>query len=568
MEVGGEVRFRRRLALVFVFVAMVPLIVVGTVVLRVVQRFYDGQAAATLDKGSAVARDLLDDVRAEVDRRVRLLAESPELEDLSANLGTISGRDLAEKGEQMMKVSDLNLLSVVDAAGQVITCGHLPQSLGTRDRAALHVIQSGTGVIPVIETVRDGDEIRRALGFVAARAVEYGTQKIYVVAGIRLDTAFAQRLARTSGAVASLADGEGEFARSGDAPGSGRSREMLLADGDQKVASLTLSVSDSPLKAARLELIRRIVSLLVVMTVFAATLAFVFSPIVTRPVEALAQGAQAIAGGELGRQVEVRASGELRALVTAFNEMSRNLKSATERAAVAERIATWRDVGRRLAHEIKNPLTPIQISMETAVNAREAGRTDFDEIFRESAHAVLEEVGRLRKIVDEFSKFARLPSPQPALLDLSEVAQSVLALYASPPHGITLSRELPSGLQVMADRDQIAQVLINLIRNAEEAIAGVGRADGQIVVRARAVSPGEVSLEVEDNGPGVAVSERGRIFEPYFTTKEGGTGLGLAIAQRIADEHGGRMEVAGEPGHGAVFRLVLPRHGERSSAAA
>src|SRR5207245_1369709 len=193
--------------------------------------------------------------------------------------------------------------------------------------------------------------------------------RVFVVAGKRLDDAFAQRVARASGAVASLADAEGEFARSGEPPPSGRSRESPIADGNQSVATLTLKVSDAPLVSAQQLLIGRIVALLVAFVAVASLLAFSLSQLVTSPVEALAQGARAITVGEIGKQVNVRASGEIGELVGVFNEMSRNLKTTTERAAVAERIAAWRDVGRRLAHEIKNPLTPIQMSMETAINA-------------------------------------------------------------------------------------------------------------------------------------------------------------------------------------------------------
>jgi nitrogen fixation/metabolism regulation signal transduction histidine kinase len=276
---------------------------------------------------------------------------------------------------------------------------------------------------------------------------------------------------------------------------------------------------------------------------------------ISRPVDALARGARAIADGELGHQVLARASGELAELVEAFNAMSRDLRTTTERAAVAERVAAWQGVARRLAHEIKNPLTPIRMSVETLLAAHRARRADFDEIFAESAKAVLEEVERLRRIVDEFSRFARLPKPVLGREDLSEIVASVLALYGAPGDGVRLERDLAADLLVEVDRDQITQVLINLLANAEQAMP----AGGRVVVRAGAAAGGEVFLEVEDEGPGIRPEDRPRLFEPYFTTKEGGTGLGLAIALRIAQEHGGRLCEAGRPGRGACFRLELPR---------
>jgi len=167
---------------------------------------------------------------------------------------------------------------------------------------------------------------------------------------------------------------------------------------------------------------------------------------------------------------------------------------------------------------------------------------------------VLEEVDRLRRIVDEFSRFARLPKPQLAPLELGELAQGVLALYASPPAGLRLHAALEPGVRTRADRDQLTQVLVNLIKNAEEAMPG----GGDIHVRVRGTER-DALLEVEDSGPGIAPEDRARIFEPYFTTKAGGSGLGLAIAARILQEHGGRLEVGGAPGAGARFSLVLPR---------
>ncbi|MGC4117087.1 MAG: ATP-binding protein [Myxococcales bacterium] len=235
--------------------------------------------------------------------------------------------------------------------------------------------------------------------------------------------------------------------------------------------------------------------------------------------------------------------------------MSRDIKDATERAAVAERVAAWQGIARRLAHEIKNPLTPIRMSVETLLAAHKSRRADFDEIFKESAGAVLEEVERLRRIVDEFSKFARLPKPQLGPVDLADLAGQILQLYGTTADGMKVDKELAAGLVVQADRDQLTQVLINLVTNAEQAMSG----GGKVIVRGLALGEGEVALEVEDEGPGIKPEDRARIFEPYFTTKTGGTGLGLAIALRIAQEHGGRLEELGGARGGARFRLTLPR---------
>jgi nitrogen fixation/metabolism regulation signal transduction histidine kinase len=240
--------------------------------------------------------------------------------------------------------------------------------------------------------------------------------------------------------------------------------------------------------------------------------------------------------------------------VSAFNEMIAELAGSRTRLAQAERVAAWREVARRLAHEIKNPLTPIAMSVETLRDAHEHRRGDFGEIFDEGTRAIGEEVRRLKRIVDEFSRFARLPAPARAPVAPDELVAGVLALYPEPPAGVTVVREVERALPpVLADRDQVAQVLLNLVANALDAMPSGGR----LTVGARRAGGG-VAFTVADTGPGIAAEDLARVFEPYFTTKEGGTGLGLAIAHRIAEEHGGRLEVASAAGAGAVFTLTLP----------
>jgi nitrogen fixation/metabolism regulation signal transduction histidine kinase len=243
--------------------------------------------------------------------------------------------------------------------------------------------------------------------------------------------------------------------------------------------------------------------------------------------------------------------------------MTAELAQSRTRLAQAERIAAWREVARRLAHEIKNPLTPIAMSVETLRDALERRRPDFPEIFEEGTRAISDEVRRLKRIVDEFSRFARLPAPEKAPVAPAELVASALALFPEPPPGVKIVREVASGLPaVLADRDQVLQVLLNLVRNALDALAAGG---GTLSVEASR-APGGVAFTVRDEGPGIAPEDLARVFEPYFTTKEGGTGLGLAIARRIAEEHGGTLEAASIPGAGAAFTLVLPAAEEAARA--
>jgi nitrogen fixation/metabolism regulation signal transduction histidine kinase len=271
-------------------------------------------------------------------------------------------------------------------------------------------------------------------------------------------------------------------------------------------------------------------------------------------VEALQAAAARVAAGDLEARVEARATGEVGELVEAFNAMTAELAASRARLAAAERIAAWREVARRLAHEVKNPLTPIAMSVETLRDALAQDRPDFREIFDEGAQAIGEEVRRLKRIVDEFSRFARLPAPELAPVPAEEIVQSVLALYPAPPPGVEIAREVEPGLPpVHADRDQVLQVMLNLVRNAVEAMPD----GGTLRVSARREADA-VLFSVSDCGAGIAPEDLPRIFEPYFTTKEGGTGLGLAIARRIAEEHGGSLDAEPARGGGTTFTLRLP----------
>ncbi len=229
------------------------------------------------------------------------------------------------------------------------------------------------------------------------------------------------------------------------------------------------------------------------------------------------------------------------------------LSATTRQLVAAERIAAWQEVARRLAHEVKNPLTPIRMALETLREARQANRELFETMFEPNVAVMLEEVERLRRIVDEFGSFARLPRPSLSPLDLSALTGQVVGLHATGSGRVQLRSQIVPGVGVNADRDLITQVLLNLIKNAEEA----SPAGGTITVRV-SVSGGEARVEVDDEGPGVPEAVRQRLFEPYATTKPGGTGLGLAIAARICQEHSGRLELDPDWGPGARFRMVLP----------
>ena len=280
-----------------------------------------------------------------------------------------------------------------------------------------------------------------------------------------------------------------------------------------------------------------------------------------RPLNLLAAEAGKVAAGE-AHPIQERGSGELKELARAYNRMIQDLAVTRRRLAAASRVAAWREVARRVAHEVKNPLAPIRAAVETLRRLRAREDPRFDEYFDEATRTVLDEVHRISNIVTEFTRFARLPQPRPTELEAEEVARHVVGVHKAAADGIAFAhvaqRHAPS---LLADRDQVIQVLTNLVQNAFDSVRG---REGAAVTLTTDTDGHYASFTVIDNGPGIAPEIAARLFEPYATTKGAqGTGLGLAIAQRIALEHNGGLDYIGPgaDGKGAVFRLLLPVEG-------
>jgi nitrogen fixation/metabolism regulation signal transduction histidine kinase len=225
----------------------------------------------------------------------------------------------------------------------------------------------------------------------------------------------------------------------------------------------------------------------------------------------------------------------------------------------AQRATAWAEVARRLAHEIKNPLTPIQLSAERLeMKLRERLAREDAETLRRSTETIVNQVAALKAMVDDFRDYARLPAPALARLDLNALVNEVLALYENSP--VPIDKRLADALPpVWADGAQIRQVIHNLVQNAQDALehAGPGAATPAIEVRTELVDD-RVRLAVSDNGGGFPEALMARIFEPYVTTKPRGTGLGLAIVKKIIDEHHGIVAIENSPSSGASVSVLLP----------
>jgi two-component system, NtrC family, nitrogen regulation sensor histidine kinase NtrY len=220
----------------------------------------------------------------------------------------------------------------------------------------------------------------------------------------------------------------------------------------------------------------------------------------------------------------------------------------------AKKAETWQDVARRIAHEFKNPLTPIKLSAERLRKKHAEGAADFDAVFDECSRTIVQEADGLRKLVDEFANFARMPSSNPVLQPLHLVLNSIIPLYAGAHKDISFVRQFQADMpDVLLDREQIKRVFINLFENAVEAMGG----KGTIWVTTSMNASGRAQVEVADSGPGIAPEDVPRVFEPDFSRKKKNGGLGLAIVHKIIADHGGSIRFEQNTPAGARFILDL-----------
>jgi nitrogen fixation/metabolism regulation signal transduction histidine kinase len=278
----------------------------------------------------------------------------------------------------------------------------------------------------------------------------------------------------------------------------------------------------------------------------------------TARIQALVQGTRRVGAGDLTSRVELPGRDELAELAFAFDRMVGELANDREQIAYLQRMGAWQDVARKLAHEIKNPLTPIQLAVQQAVSTYRGDDERYRKLLRDTEEIVTEEIDGLRRLVDAFRTLGQLPRVAPRPLDLGQVAAD---LSKDPNLRGQLDAHAPDApVMVRGDRLLLRRVLTNLVENGVHAGVDAGK-DGRVSIRWRAEPARQRAvLEVDDEGPGVAEHLRERIFEPYVTGKAQGTGLGLAICKKIALEHRGTLTLseAPAPTGGARFLLSLP----------
>ncbi|HUS65101.1 MAG TPA: ATP-binding protein [Kofleriaceae bacterium] len=288
----------------------------------------------------------------------------------------------------------------------------------------------------------------------------------------------------------------------------------------------------------------------------------VWATVNLRPLGRLRDAAREIARGDYGQRIDEKGPREVADLAREFNTMGSAIQERERELVHRERLAAIGKMAAMITHEVRNPLSSIGLNtelLEEELATHEGGAAT--EEARALCRAIQGEVDRLTDITEEYLHFARLPKPKLQEEAIGAIVKSLTDFEREPMslRGVTLEVALADDLpSVRADDAQVRQALLNLMRNAADAVADIG---GTVKVATRRGEDGMVEISVEDDGPGIVEEMAGKIFEPFFSTKEGGTGLGLALTHQIVRDHGGTIRVASQPGHGARFVVSLPPAG-------
>ena len=588
--------FRRKLLTVFALTVFLSVAAIATIVSVVTRRAFE---KANEERTNALVAQFQREFTRrgqELTRRVESIAES----DAANRVATALSRNPSDLGgflneaKSMADEQQLDFLEFVDSSGTIVSSAQRPAQFGYKENSLRDLAQlTSKAAFLKREDLPD----TTSLGLTAVRTVTVGEKPLYVVGGRKLDKTFLASLDLPTGMRAMLyqnfnptfspqylVDSAGSVQQPNELSSliqtvqqQGQEATQIVhwsADSadDETLHAIPLKGPDDQLLGVLLlgdsrrtyvELKQHIQSAALLVGGGGILLAILLSgwaaARVTRPVEQLAAAAKEVAAGHLESKVEVGSADELGQLAESFNRMTRELREQKERLIQTERVAAWRELARRLAHELKNPLFPLQLTVENLIRARQQSPEIFEEMFNESSTTLLIEISNLKTIISRFSEFSKMPQPQWQHVRLNAVVQDVMKLFraqlqSAEAASISCDMTLDERMQtIAADPELLHRAISNLVLNALDAMPE----GGKLTIRTQEIGDHAV-VEVSDTGTGLTPEEVDRIFTPYYTSKQHGTGLGLAIVQSVVSDHGGRIDVQSTPSRGTTFRIELP----------
>lgn len=523
--------------------------------------------------------------------RLERIVASDGFQRTALDIGRHAGDYGAYVGEaaSLAAAHSLDILDLAAEDGTLISSAEWPARFGYRQPWVMAATPSAPFLQP-IDLPRE-----TALALVAVRRVTTAPRVLYVAGGRRLDRAFLQSLVLPEGMRAWLyrnLDPDGSRQRlvgvDGPFPQSALFEPLIARvlqtgrpgvetiqwpDGSELVDASPLAGSNGAVLGVLLlgssgrdreALLSRIrwsgVAIGAGGILAGLVLSYALARRVTQPVERLAGAARQIAGGNWDVRVgDVAATGELAALARAFDAMTGQIADTRDRLVQVERVAAWRELARRLAHELKNPLFPLRLTIDNLRRARALPDSEFREVLDESLTTMDAGLANLNVVVGRFSDFARMPAPEFGVVKPNDVVERAVALFrvqmtrdGEPSIALTLDLD-PESASIRADGEQLGRVVQNLLLNAIDAMPR----GGSLGIRTRREPP-MFHLAISDTGEGLTAEECTRLFTPYYTTKQHGTGLGLAIVQSVVADHHGKVWVDSAPGRGSTFHIALP----------
>jgi two-component system nitrogen regulation sensor histidine kinase NtrY len=590
---------RHRLLVTLALTAFLSVVAVAWVISSLVRRSFEKNNE---ERTAALVEQFRRDFARQGEDVVRLIA-SIASGGAATRMALASGSGSPDYGAYLNEAKliaedqQLDFLEFVDSQGTILSSAQWPAKFGYKD--ALAVRTTSKDAFLKREELPDG----AVLGVFAIREVSAADKPFFVIGGRRLDQNFLARMGPMPGMRTMLYQNLGNgsprlLSSAGPVQPADpvvpliqqvqrQSREATAlihwssnAADDETVDAIPLTGLDHELLGVLLvadsrrpyvDVRRQIHTAALLGSAVGVVLAVLLSgwaaARVTRPVEQLAEAARQVAAGDWHAQVTVTSADELGELAESFNRMTKELLQQKEQLLQSERVAAWRELARRLAHELKNPLFPLQLTVENLLRSRQQSPEQFEEVFSESSFTLLAEIANLKAIVSRFSEFSRMPQPQFQRVQLNDVVDGVMRLFqaqlnAPSRTGIECKLELAEVMPtIAADPELLHRALSNLVLNAMDAMPQGGtltlgtRREGEWAV-----------LEVADTGTGLTPEECERLFTPYYTNKAHGTGLGLAIVQSIVSDHGGRISVRSEAGRGTSFVMELPMNTDKLQA--
>jgi two-component system nitrogen regulation sensor histidine kinase NtrY len=587
------VSFRRKLLLVFALTVFLSVAAVAWMVSLVTRRAFERsneeRTAALVAQFQHEFRRHSDDVVHSVEAIAA--SEATTRMALALNRSSSQSAGYLNEATPVAESHQLDFLEFVDARGTIVSSAQSPAKFGYPETSLANLPQ-----LVAKPAFLKQEELPQgtALGLFAVRSTTVGDKPLYVVGGKRLDRNSLVALELPTGMRAMLYQVSGAFFVPQaliDASGNVKQPEALAplilqvqkqgreftqpmhwssdpAD-DETIHAIPLNGADDKTlgilligssRRAYVEVKRHIQSAAMLVGGAGILLAILLSSWaaarVTRPVEQLATAAREVAAGNLNTQVDVTSQDEVGELAEAFNRMTRELLEQKERLVQTERVAAWRELARRLAHELKNPLFPLQLTVENLIRAYEQSPQLFEEIFREGSATLLAEINNLKQIIARFSEFSKMPQPQLQQVRVNELVNGVMRLFQAQLQsrnggGIECRADLQEDLApVAADPDLLHRAVSNLVLNAMDAMP-----QGGILTLRTRQNLDRQYIEVSDTGVGLTREECERLFTPYYTSKQHGTGLGLAIVQSVVSDHGGTISVQSQPGKGTTFLI-------------